>query len=251
VSIVWVDSDITVAALIEAIHYLTTYRIRYGKAWRAKEHALALLWGDWREAYTKVPRLLHAIAHFNLGTRCNIDTCGQWLPNKIGRYYPMLKCVFWCFPQCVAGFTHCRSIISVDDTFLTGKYKGTLMVAVGMTAENQLLPLAFALVEGENNESWKWFLGLVRKQVLGPDTQVCMILDRHRGLLNGATKHLEGYPPLIHRWCSRHFATNIWKKQQSKEGIARLKALCKVKEEKKFEARFKELEKILNNDAKT
>jgi hypothetical protein len=27
------------------------------------------------------------------------------------------------------------------------------MVVVGMTAENQLLPLAFALVKGENNES--------------------------------------------------------------------------------------------------
>jgi hypothetical protein len=54
----------------------------------------------------------------------------------------------------VAGFTHCRSIVSVDATFLTGKYKGTLMVVVGITAENQLMPLAFALVEGENNESW-------------------------------------------------------------------------------------------------
>jgi hypothetical protein len=53
----------------------------------------------------------------------------------------------------VASFTHCRPIVSVDATFLTGKYKGTLMFAVGMTAENQLLPLAFALVEGENNES--------------------------------------------------------------------------------------------------
>jgi hypothetical protein len=28
-----------------------------------------------------------------------------------------------------------------------------LMVAVGMTAENQLFSLAFTLVEGENNES--------------------------------------------------------------------------------------------------
>jgi hypothetical protein len=56
--------------------------------------------------------------------------------------------------QCVAGFTQCRPIISVDVTFLTGKYKGILIVAIGMTAENQLLPLAFALVEGENNESW-------------------------------------------------------------------------------------------------
>jgi hypothetical protein len=53
----------------------------------------------------------------------------------------------------VAIFAHCRPIISVDGTFLTRKYIGTLMVAVGMTVENHLLPLAFVLVEGENNES--------------------------------------------------------------------------------------------------
>jgi hypothetical protein len=81
-SIVWTDSNITIAALIEVIHYLTTYRVHYDKAWRAKEHALTLLWGDWREAYVKVPRLLNAISHFKPGTRCVIDTCGQWLPNE-------------------------------------------------------------------------------------------------------------------------------------------------------------------------
>jgi hypothetical protein len=49
----WVDSNITIAALIEVFHSLTTWRVRYDKAWRAKEHALALLEGDWREAYVK------------------------------------------------------------------------------------------------------------------------------------------------------------------------------------------------------
>jgi hypothetical protein len=77
-----------------------------------------------------------------------------------------------------------------------------------------------------------------------------MISDHHRGLLNGAKDHLEGYPSLIHMWCSRHFVTNIWKKQRSNDIITRLKALCKVKEENKFEARLKELEKILNDDVK-
>jgi ribosome-associated toxin RatA of RatAB toxin-antitoxin module len=123
------------------------------------------------------------------------------------------------------------------------------MVVIGMTVENQLMPLAFALVEGENNESWSWFIHLVRKEVLGLDRSICMISDYHRGLLNVAKETLEGYPPLIHRWCSRHFAANIWKKQRSKEVIARLKVLCKI-EEKKFETRIKELEKILNDDAK-
>jgi hypothetical protein len=46
VSIMWVDSDITIVAFIEAINCLTTYRVSYGKASSAQEHALALLWGD-------------------------------------------------------------------------------------------------------------------------------------------------------------------------------------------------------------
>jgi hypothetical protein len=103
----------------------------------------------------------------------------------------------------VADFAHCRPIVSVDATFLIGKYKGTLMVAIGMTAENQLLPLAFALVEGENNESWSWFLRLVKNEVLGLDRSICMISNRHRSLLNGAKDPINGYPPLIHRWCYR------------------------------------------------
>jgi hypothetical protein len=103
-------------------------------------------------------------------------------------------------------------------------------------------------IEGENNESLSWFLRLIRKDVLGSDRSICMISDHHRSLLNGAKDPIDGYPPLIHRWCSRHFAANIWKKQQSKKVITRLNVLCKVKEEKKFEARLKELEKILNDD---
>jgi hypothetical protein len=54
----------------------------------------------------------------------------------------------------VAGFAHYRPIISVDVTFLTRKYKGTLMVVGAITVKNDLMSLAFALVEGENNESW-------------------------------------------------------------------------------------------------
>jgi hypothetical protein len=60
--------------------------------------------GDWRESYAKVLRLLHAISHFNPGTKCVIDTCGQWLPNDNSQYYPVLKHVFWCFSQCATGW---------------------------------------------------------------------------------------------------------------------------------------------------
>jgi hypothetical protein len=55
-SIVWTDSNITVAALIKVIHSLTTYQVCYNKAWRVKEHTLARLWSDWREAVTEPPQ---------------------------------------------------------------------------------------------------------------------------------------------------------------------------------------------------
>jgi hypothetical protein len=109
--------------------------------------------------------MLSVISYFNPGTKCVIDTGGKWLPNDKGQYCPVLKLVFWCFPQCVAGFAHCSS---VDDAFLTGKYKGILMVVVGLIAENHLLSLAFALVEGENNDSLSRFHTLVKKEVFAP-----------------------------------------------------------------------------------
>jgi hypothetical protein len=80
--IVWAQSDITVTALIEVIHGLTTYQVHYDKALMAKEHTLALLWGDWRESYTKVLRLLNDISYFNPATKCIIDSCDQWLSNE-------------------------------------------------------------------------------------------------------------------------------------------------------------------------
>ena len=46
-------------------------------------------------------------------------------------------------------FQHCRPVISIDGTFLTGQFKGTLLVAIASDANNRLMPLAFALVEAE------------------------------------------------------------------------------------------------------
>ena len=69
------------------------------------------------------------------------------LPHN-GVYKHVLQRVFWCFPQCAESFQHCRPVILVDATFLTGKYKGTLMMAVAVDPERQLVPLAFALTEG-------------------------------------------------------------------------------------------------------
>lgn len=90
--------------------------------------------------------------------------------------------VFWAFGASIEGFKYCRPVISIDGTFLYGKYKGTLLIAVSADANNQLFPLAFAIVESENNDSWRWFMSCVREFV----TQrrgLCVISDRHPGII--------------------------------------------------------------------
>ena len=74
------------------------------------------------------------------------------------------------------------------------------------------MPLAFALVEKENNDSWGWFLRLVQIHVVGPGREVGVISDRHQGILNVVREQIEGYAPLHHHWCTRHLAENLlWK----------------------------------------
>ena len=69
VGLVRADSDALVSSIIETIFGFTGYRVKYSKAWRAKQHAIELLWGDWKEAYNQVPRILSAMKHFNQGLR--------------------------------------------------------------------------------------------------------------------------------------------------------------------------------------
>jgi hypothetical protein len=63
------DPDVSIAVLIESIKAFNNYTVKYGKAWRAKQHAISMLWGDWKDAYGRVPKILQAITHFNPGTK--------------------------------------------------------------------------------------------------------------------------------------------------------------------------------------
>ena len=69
VGMVRADSDTSISSMIETIFGFTGYRVKYSKAWRAKQHAIELLWSDWKEAYNQVPRILSAMKHYNLGLR--------------------------------------------------------------------------------------------------------------------------------------------------------------------------------------
>jgi hypothetical protein len=66
----------------------------------------------------------------------------------------------------VEAFKHCCDVLSIDGIFLMEKYECTMLIAIGIDADHQLVPLAFAIVEKENNGSWGWFLHLVQRVVV-------------------------------------------------------------------------------------
>ncbi|KAL0435825.1 UNVERIFIED_CONTAM: hypothetical protein Sradi_0290400 [Sesamum radiatum] len=125
---------------------------------------------------------------------------------------------------CIQGFRYCRNVISVDGTHLYTRYKHKLLVAVTLDANNQVLPLAFALVDEETLASWTWFLQMLARHFLpNEDDRVCLISDRHPGLIN-AINYVPAFkfPRGVHRFCLRHVCSNFNNKYKN----VQLKDLC-------------------------
>ena len=51
-----------------------------------------------------------------------------------------------------------RDFLGLDGCFLSGPYPGQILTAVGVDPNNGIYPLAYAVVESESKDSWKWFL---------------------------------------------------------------------------------------------
>ena len=221
----------SVQDLVKALFH---YEVKYGKAWKAKQTAFKMLYDDWEEAYNRLPRLLGAMAATNPGMVHVVEPYGQKTMIHRERRVRVFGRAFWAFEQCVRAFQHCRPVISIDGTFLTGQFKGTLLVAIGSDANNRLLPLAFALVEAETNDNWEWFLRILRTKILPSEREICVISDRHQGILNAVDIVIPGHAPLHHRWCMRHFCANFYRACGSKELTDDLEDCCQAFSYKRF-----------------
>ncbi|WMV32204.1 hypothetical protein MTR67_025589, partial [Solanum verrucosum] len=62
--------------------------------------------------------------------------------------------IWKAFKQSIDGLKSCRPIISIDGTHLYGLYDMKLLIAVGIDANGNIFPLAYALVARESFESW-------------------------------------------------------------------------------------------------
>jgi hypothetical protein len=226
-------------SIILAIVEKFKYHKSYGKAYMAKKKVMEMRWGTYEASYDNLPRLLNTIAALNPGIYYDIKAYDHVSrPEK-----QVLQRAFLALGPAITAFKHCRPVICIDGTFLTGKYKGTILIVVAADGNNQLWPLAIAFAEGENGDSWYSFLERLKHMVVGDVSDVCVIHDRHKGILQAISDIKEGnqeryraaqWPDVHSRWCMRHMGANFHNQFKNKELTQLFKRLCATNQEKKF-----------------
>ncbi|XP_074342344.1 uncharacterized protein LOC141679870 [Apium graveolens] len=176
------------------------------KCSRVRQAALAGVIETLKDHYARVWDFGFEILKNNPGNRVDISTnrITDDSQNKFQRIYI-------CYHALKEGWKlGCRPILGIDGCFQKTVCGGQLLSVVGRDGNNQMYPVAYAVVESESTESWRWFLGLLREDlILGNGVGLTVISDQQKGLENAMKEYL---PHAEHRLCTRHLYNNMRKK---------------------------------------
>ncbi|XP_030963706.1 uncharacterized protein LOC115984850 [Quercus lobata] len=144
---VWEDLTRKVRDLCSMLHARHGHEVTMYKVWEAKQKAVARIYEDFDESYTKLSRFVVALSDANPDTVTTLK-CDPHVPGTC-----IFNSAFWAFGSCIKGFKHCRPVISIDATHLYGKYEGKLWIAMATDGNKEVYLLAFAVVESKSTET--------------------------------------------------------------------------------------------------
>nr|KAJ0198726.1 hypothetical protein LSAT_V11C600327810 [Lactuca sativa] len=171
---------------------------------RSRMRALSLIHGNLNDHYARVWDYGHELLRSNPDSTVRITVNVN--PDNTTTFHRF----YICFKAIREGWKRaCRRVIGLDGSFLKGQCKGELLTAIGRDANNQVYLIAWAVVDVENKNNWKWFLDLVNDDLgLQGGKGVCVISDQHKGLVEASKDIL---PYVEHRQCARHIYANFRK----------------------------------------
>ena len=104
----------------------------------------------YKKEFQKLNNYVKKLKATNLGSTVIVIS-----KNAVGDSEPIFDRLYICFVALKEGFLGgCRHIIGLDGFFLKGLVKGQLLVAVGRDGNNQMFPIAYAVVHNESTETW-------------------------------------------------------------------------------------------------
>ncbi|KAL2930621.1 Antiviral helicase SKI2 [Bienertia sinuspersici] len=182
--------------IIETVKRAYRVLISRDVAYKVKYHAHKLLHGSMKDHYLKVGRYLKFMKQNSPDTKLVLVTDQESRPE-------VFKRLFVCFDGVAKGWIEgCRKVLCVDACFLKTFLGGQLLAAIGRDGNDQMYPVAWAVVEGENNQSWEWFINKVKQSLqLNDGAGMAIISDEHQSILSAVAKLL---PEAEHRHCARH-----------------------------------------------
>ncbi|XP_016186337.1 uncharacterized protein LOC107628046 [Arachis ipaensis] len=207
------DPSLKVKSVIAEVQSKFNYTVSYRKAWLAKQRAVEKIFGGWEAFYEALPIWFEAMCHKEPSAVVHFETMPAYQGDDLVGDIRVLHRVFWSYYPCIRAFRHCKPVVQVDGTHLYGKYKGCLLVAVSQDGNNNIVPIAFAIVEGETSDAWHFFLSNLRQHVVTRDG-VGLISDRHESI-NAAVERSNGAwspPRAFHMFCIRHIESNFLRK---------------------------------------
>ncbi|XP_075507446.1 protein FAR-RED IMPAIRED RESPONSE 1-like [Primulina tabacum] len=187
--------SIVLKAMMAMMHNSMNADISYYKAWRGKELADNILKGDRTKSFTLLPCYLHMVEKMNRGSITDICV------DEENRF----KFMFLAFGACVRGYRSMRKVVSIDGTWLKGKYNGVLLVASTQDGNYHQYPLAWGIVDVVCTSSWSWFLTKLL-EVVPDEGELVIILDRHQGIINAVSSV---YRNAHHGHCMWHVSQNM------------------------------------------
>ena len=199
-----VDPHVKISVLHEFMQETFGVRIGNLKLYRARERARTDIHGDHARGYEDLFQYAAVILKYDPGAICKVLCDVVTQPEKV-----LFQRFFMAFPaQRNALYNGCRPYIGLDGCHLKSKYGGVLLAAVSMDANNGMVPLAIAVCEIENTETWTWFLEILHLYFDNGSDQITFCSDRQKGLL-GAIGNT--WPTAFHRPCARHIYSNFSK----------------------------------------
>ncbi|KAH7861551.1 hypothetical protein Vadar_027631 [Vaccinium darrowii] len=205
--------NIKLTQIQEKVHGKYVLHISRSKAYRAKRVAMDQVEGSHKDQYAALWDYCHELRRSNPGTTVKLMVKGYKEGEVRGEQpgkdiQPTFQRLYICFEACKRGFQSCRPVIGIDGCHLKGPYGGILLAAVGRDPNKEYFPIAFAVVEAENKDSWSWFISLLLED-LGNERIYTWTSDQQKGL-DTTLKELQ--PGCEHRFCCRHLYNNFRKK---------------------------------------
>lgn len=171
-------------------------QLNYSQAWRAKEIAREQLQGSYKDAYTQLPYFCEKIKETNPGSFATFTTKEDSSFHRL----------FVSFYASISGFHKgCRPLLFLDSSPLNLKYQGELLAATAMDGNDNVFPVAFAVVDAETEDNWHWFLQEL-KSAISTSEPITFVANCQNGLKKSLSEIFE---KCHHSYCLRYLAEKL------------------------------------------